>query len=254
MTLKTPLALFGLLLLSGCASSSTWGWYVINPMTPSGWINIRFLFNGMGSTILMSLIAAVLSIMLGLIVALPGLAERRWLRIINRVYVEFIRSIPLLPMLFWVFYGLPLIFKSMGLNIPIDPFWGAIITLAVSDSAFTAEIFRGGIQSIARGQSEAAQTIGLNYFQTMRYVILPQAIRRILPPLANQFIYIVKMSAFASVIGVQELTRRANELVVTEYRPLEIYSLLILEYLVLVLIISAGVRWLERRMGSDERG
>ena len=141
----------------------------------------------------------------------------------------------------------------MGLNIPIDPFWGAIITLAISDSAFTAEIYRSGIQSIARGQSEAAQTVGLNYYQMMRYVILPQAIRRILPPLANQFIYIVKMSAFASVIGMQELTRRANELVVTEYRPLELYSLLIVEYLVLVLIISAGVRWLERKMGSDER-
>jgi len=141
----------------------------------------------------------------------------------------------------------------MGLNIPIDPFWGAVITLAISDSAFTAEIYRSGIQSIARGQSEAAQTVGLNYFQTMRYVILPQAIRRILPPLANQFIYIVKMSAFASVIGMQELTRRANELVVTEYRPLELYTLLILEYLVLVLFISAGVRWLERKMGSDER-
>jgi len=140
----------------------------------------------------------------------------------------------------------------MGLNIPIDPFWGAVITLAISDSAFTAEIYRSGIQSIARGQSEAAQTIGLSYAQSMRYIILPQAIRRILPPLANQFIYIVKMSAFASVIGMQELTRRANELVVTEYRPLELYSLLILEYLVLVLIISAGVRWLERRMGSDE--
>ena len=140
------------------------------------------------------------------------------------------------------------------MNIPIDPFWGAIITLAISDSAFTAEIYRAGIQSIARGQREAAQTIGLNYVQTMRYVILPQAIRRILPPLANQFIYIVKMSAFASVIGMQELTRRANELVVTEYRPLEIYTLLIFEYLILVLIISAGVRWLERRMGADERG
>jgi polar amino acid transport system permease protein len=175
-------------------------------------------------------------------------------RLPNRVYVEFVRAIPLLPFLFWVFYGLPVIFKSMGLDIPIDVFWGAIITLAISDSAFTAEIFRGGIQSIAKGQSEAAQTIGLNYAQTMRYVILPQAIRRILPPLANQFIYIVKMSAFASVIGMQELTRRANELVVTEYRPLEIYTFLIFEYLVLVLIISAGVRWLERRMGSDERG
>ena len=246
-------ALTAFLALAGCSSSSTWGWYVINPWTPSGWTNIKFLVSGMWNTIQISVIAAVLSIMIGLIVALPGQSRKRGWRWINRIYVEFIRSIPLLPMLFWVFYGLPIIFKSMGLDIPIDPFWGAIITLAISDSAFTAEIYRAGIQSIARGQSEAAQTVGLNYYQTMRYVILPQAIRRILPPLANQFIYIVKMSAFASVIGMQELTRRANELVVTEYRPLEIYSLLIVEYLILVLIISAGVRWLERRMGSDER-
>ncbi|MEM8872324.1 MAG: amino acid ABC transporter permease [Pseudomonadota bacterium] len=246
-----PLAL--LLLLSGCGGSGAWGWYVIDPTTPSGWTNIKFLISGMGSTILISVIAAAISIVLGLIVALPGQSQRRWLRLVNRIYVEFIRSIPLLPMLFWVFYGLPIVFRSMGLNIPIDPFWGAVITLALSDSAFTAEIYRSGIQSIARGQTEAAQTIGLNYVQTMRYVVLPQAVRRILPPLANQFIYIVKMSAFASVIGMQELTRRANELVVTEYRPLEIYTLLIVEYLVLVLIISAGVRWLERKMGSDER-
>lgn len=246
-------ALSLLVLLGACSSSATWGWYVIDPRTSGGWINVKFLVSGMWNTIQISVIAAVISILLGLIIALPGQSRRRGWRIVNRVYVEFIRAIPLLPMLFWVFYGLPIIFKSMGLNIPIDPFWGAIITLAISDSAFTAEIYRAGIQSIARGQSEAAQTVGLNYFQAMRYVILPQAIRRILPPLANQFIYIVKMSAFASVIGMQELTRRANELVVTEYRPLEIYSLLIVEYLVLVLIISAGVRWLERRMGSDER-
>lgn len=241
------------LLLTGCASSTTWGWYVIDPRTPQGWTNVVFLLGGFWNTILISVIAAALSIIIGLMVALPGLSTRKSLRAVNRVYVEFIRAIPLLPMLFWVFYGLPVIFKSMGLNIPIDPFWGAIITLALSDSAFTAEIYRAGIQSINKGQSEAAQTIGLNYAQTMRYVILPQAIRRILPPLANQFIYIVKMSAFASVIGMQELTRRANELVVTEYRPLEIYTLLVLEYLVLVLIISQAVRWLERKMGSDER-
>ncbi len=251
---KTLLLLIPLLLLTGCSSSQTWGWYVIDPTTDTGWTNVKFLISGMGATIQISLIAAVLSIVIGLLVALPGLSEKRGWRLLNRVYVEFIRAIPLLPMLFWVFYGLPIVFQSMGMNIPIDPFWGAIITLAISDSAFTAEIYRAGIQSIARGQREAAQTIGLNYVQTMRYVILPQAIRRILPPLANQFIYIVKMSAFASVIGMQELTRRANELVVTEYRPLEIYTLLIFEYLILVLIISAGVRWLERRMGADERG
>ena len=241
-----------LLLLVGCSPSGTWGWYVIDPTTNKGYNNIRFLINGFGATILLSIIAAALSMGIGLIVALPGMSSNRWIRMPSRIYIEFIRAIPLLPMLFWVFYGLPVVLKSMGISANINAFWGAIITLAVSDSAFTAEIYRSGIQSINKGQTEAAKTIGLNYSQTMCYVILPQAIKRILPPLANQFIYIVKMSAFASVIGMQELTGRANELVVTEYRPLEIYTLLIFEYLILVLLISSGVRWLERKMGADE--
>lgn len=251
--LRLAAVVAALVLLSGCAASTSWGWYVIDPTTAQGRANINFLIGGFQTTILISLIAAAISASLGLLVALPALSDRRSLRILNRVYVEFVRSIPLLPMLFWVFYGMPLLFKAMGMSMPIDPFWGAVVTLAISDSAFTAEIYRAGIQSIGRGQTEAAQTIGLSSGQTMAYVVLPQAIRRILPPLANQFIYIVKMSAFASVIGVQELTRRANELSVTEYRPLELYSFLIVEYLVLVLIISAGVRWLERRLGADER-
>ena len=252
MALRSFSVFFLLLLVAGCSSSGTWGWYVIDPTTQQGYNNIRFLINGFGATILLSIIAAVLSMGIGLIVALPGMSNNRWIRMPSRIYIEFIRAIPLLPMLFWVFYGLPVILKSMGINANIDAFWGAIITLAISDSAFTAEIYRSGIQSINKGQTEAAKTIGLNYSQTMRYVILPQAIKRILPPLANQFIYIVKMSAFASVIGMQELTRRANELVVTEYRPLEIYTLLIFEYLILVLLISSGVRWLERKLGADE--
>ncbi|MEN8659355.1 amino acid ABC transporter permease [Marivita sp.] len=240
------------LFVAGCSGDGTWGWYVIDPTTPQGQSNVRFLIGGFWATIQLSLIAALMSMTLGLLVALPGMSTNRWVRLPSRVYIEFVRAIPLLPMLFWVFYGLPVVMRSLGFPITIDAFWGAIITLAISDSAFTAEIYRSGIQSIPKGQTEAARTVGLTYNQTMRYVILPQAIRRILPPLANQFIYIVKMSAFASVIGMQELTRRANELVVTEYRPLEIYSLLILEYLVLVLIISFFVRWLERKMGADE--
>ena len=254
MKTKTFIAITLLLVASGCSSPpGTWGWYVIDPSTQNGWNNIKFLLSGFSATIRLSVLAAFLSILIGLVVALPGMSLNRWVRLPSRVYIEFVRAIPLLPMLFWVFYGLPVILKSLGLDIPIDPFWGAAITLAISDSAFTAEIYRGGIQSIEKGQTEAAKTVGLNYMQTMRYVILPQALRRILPPLANQFIYIVKMSAFASVIGMQELTRRANEVVVSEYRPLEIYSLLILEYLVLVLIISSAVRWLERKMGADQR-
>lgn len=252
MRVSTGLSLIALALLAGCGSSGNWGWYVIDPSTQAGANNIKFLLGGFTNTILLSVTAAVLSMIIGLLVALPGMSANRWVRLPSRIYVEFIRAIPLLPMLFWVFYGLPVVLRSLGMPVSIDAFWGAIITLAISDSAFTAEIYRSGIQSIHKGQTEAAKTIGLTYSQTMRYVILPQAIRRILPPLANQFIYIVKMSAFASVIGMQELTRRANELVVTEYRPLEIYTLLIFEYLVLVLIISFFVRWLERKLGADE--
>ena len=252
-SIKVWMLLCGVLLITGCSSGGgTWGWYVINPGTEQGMSNIRFLLGGFWATIQLSLIAAAMSMAIGLLVALPGMSSNRWLRLPSRVYIEFVRAIPLLPMLFWVFYGLPVVMRSLGMPITIDAFWGAIITLAISDSAFTAEIYRAGIQSIPKGQTEASRTVGLSYTQTMRYVVLPQAIRRILPPLANQFIYIVKMSAFASVIGMQELTRRANELVVTEYRPLEIYTLLILEYLVLVLIISFFVRWLERKMGADE--
>ena len=149
-------------------------------------------------------------------------------------------------LILWVYYGLP---QVAGISISV--FWAGVLALAISDSAFQAEIFRAGIQSIDRGQYEAAQSISLNYRNTMRYVILPQAIKRIFPALGKQLVYMLKMSSLGSVIGMQELTRRANELVVTEYRPLEIYTILVLEYLVVILIVSAGVRWLERRLDTS---
>ena len=111
-----------------------------------------------------------------------------------------------------------------------------------------AEVFRCCIQAIRRGQHEAALSLGLGYWQTMRLVILPQALRQILPPLGNQFVYILKMSSLVSVIGLSDLTRRANELVVNEYLPLEIYTFLVLEYLVLILLVSQAVRWVEKRI------
>jgi ABC-type amino acid transport system permease subunit len=138
------------------------------------------------------------------------------------------------------------------LDIRLGVFMAAMLAIAACDSAFEAEIFRAGIQSVEQGQREAAMALGLGPWQRMRFVILPQAIRRVLPPMANQFVYVVKMSSLASVIGYQEMTRKANELVVTVFRPLEICTILILEYLVLILLISAAVRRLERRMGADQ--
>lgn len=244
--MKRVLVLVSVLLsLSGC--SNNWGWYVVDPTTTSGWNNLKFMASGAYYTIGMSVTAIIISVVVGLLVAMPGLSEKRGWRMFNRTYVEIVRSVPVLVLILWVYYGLPALS-----GITLSVFWAGVLALALSDSAFQAEIFRAGIQSISKGQYEAAQSISLNYRDTMRYVILPQAIRRILPALGNQLVYMLKMSSLVSVIGMQELTRKANELVVSEYRPLEIYTILVLEYLVLILIVSAGVRWLERRMKASD--
>lgn len=238
--------LLTLFALAGC--SGNWGWYVVNPATPNGQRNLWFLIDGLYYTIALSVTAIVISVLLGLLVALPGLARQRPPRVINRIYVELVRAVPILVLILWVYYGLPQV-----ADISISVFWAGVLALAISDSAFQAEIFRAGIQSIDRGQHEAAHSISLSYVDKMRFVILPQAIKRILPALGNQLVYMLKMSSLVSVIGMQELTRRANELVVTEYRPLEIYTVLVIEYLVLILIVSGGVRWLETRMAVTDR-
>ncbi|NRF27355.1 amino acid ABC transporter permease [Vibrio coralliilyticus] len=231
-----------ILLLTGC-SDYQWGWYVLDPSTEQGQTNLKFLSAGFYDTITISLLSMALAMLIGLLAALPSLSNSRWLNGLNRVYVEIIRSIPVLVLLLWVYYGLPTL-----LDISLDHFWAGVIALTVAESAFMAEVFRGGIQSIAKGQHEAAESLGLNYWQKMRLVILPQAFRQILPPLGNQFVYILKMSSLVSVIGLSDLTRRANELVVNEYLPLEIYTFLVLEYLILILLVSQAVRWLERRI------
>lgn len=241
MTFRT-LWLFSLLLLTGC-SDYQWGWYVLDPSTDQGLTNLKFLIAGFNDTIQVSLLSMLFAMSLGLIVALPALSDSAYLKWINRIYVEVIRSVPVLVLLLWVYYGMPTL-----LDVSLNHFWAGVIALTIAESAFMVEVFRGGIQAISRGQHEAAESLGLSYWQKMRLVILPQAFRQILPPLGNQFVYILKMSSLVSVIGLSDLTRRANELVVNEYLPLEIYTFLVLEYLLLILFVSQAVRWLEKRI------
>ncbi|USD41132.1 amino acid ABC transporter permease [Vibrio sp. SCSIO 43135] len=246
MNFRTLTVLLTTLLVSGC-SDYQWGWYVLDPSTEQGKVNLAFLTAGFYDTISISLLSMLLAMLLGLIVALPALSNSKLLRAINRVYVEVIRSIPVLVLLLWVYYGMPTL-----LDVSLNHFWAGVIALTVAESAFMAEVFRGGIQSINKGQHEAAEALGLTYWSKMRLVIFPQAFRLILPPLGNQFVYILKMSSLVSVIGLSDLTRRANELVVTEYLPLEIYTFLVLEYLVLILCVSQAVRWLEKRIAIPQ--
>jgi His/Glu/Gln/Arg/opine family amino acid ABC transporter permease subunit len=239
------------LLLAGCAAAPSeyaWGWYIFDPATQKGRSNLQFMAAGLGLTVSLAVSAILISVTLGILLALSALSGSRLLRGVSRVYVECFRAIPLLVLLLWVYYGLPVI---SGLQ--FGAFAAGVISLALSDSAFEAEVFRAGIQAVPKGQREAAYSLGLSRSYTFRFIVFPQAIRTILPALGNQFVYVLKMSSLVSVIGLQELTRRANELNVTEYRPLEIYSLLVLEYLVLILITSWGVRRLEARLNRNQR-
>ena len=243
--MKNLFFLLLILLLSSCTNQEL-GWFILSPNNIEGLTNLKFLLSGLTTTIYISVISIIISAVIGFIVAIPSLAKSKFLTYINIGYVEIVRAIPLLVLILWIYYGLPIM-----TGISFSPFVSGIIALSISESAFQAEIFRAGINSIKKSQWEAGSSLGLNFFKRLRLVILPQAIKNILPALGNQFVYVLKMSSLVSIIGIGDLTRKANELVVTTYRPLEIYTFLILEYLVLILIVSYFVRKLENRLKKD---
>jgi len=230
-------------ILQGCNSDYQWGWNIIDPSNVDGLTNLKFLISGITITIYISVISIILAMIIGLVVALPSLSNNKFLSYFNIAYVEIVRAIPLLVLILWIYYGLPIM-----TGISFSPFVSGIIALTISESAFQAEIFRAGINSINKGQYEVADSLGMNFWKKMRLVILPQAIKVVLPALGNQFVYVLKMSSLVSIIGIADLTRKANELVVSTYRPLEIYTFLILEYLILILIVSYFVRKLEKKL------
>jgi len=239
---------FFLLLFLPLASCTDyeWGWFILSPSNATGLTNLKFLISGITTTIYISTISIVIAMAVGLLIAIPAITKNKYLSYVNVFYVEVVRSVPLLVLILWVYYGLPIL---TGLS--FSPFVSGIIALSISESAFMAEIFRGGINAIKKTQWEAATSLGLNFSKKLKLVILPQAFKVILPALGNQFVYVLKMSSLVSIIGISDLTRKANELVVSTYRPLEIYTFLILEYLVLILIVSYFVRRLEKKLKKN---
>ncbi len=231
--------------LVGC-NDYEWGWFILSPSNASGLTNLKFLISGITTTIYISTISIVIAMAVGLLIAIPAITKNKYLSYINVFYVEVVRSVPLLVLILWVYYGLPIL-----TGFSFSPFVSGIIALSISESAFMAEIFRGGINAIKKTQWEAATSLGLNFSKKLKLVILPQAFKVILPALGNQFVYVLKMSSLVSIIGISDLTRKANELVVSTYRPLEIYTFLILEYLILILIVSYFVRRLEKKLKKN---
>ena len=200
------------------------------------------LLIGAGVTIQITVLSTAIGFVIGLIVGVARISHVRLLRMLAEVYVEFFRGTPLLVQIFLFYFALPVITGQR-----IDPFIAAISACGINSGAYVAEIFRAGIQSIDEGQMEAGRSLGMTWLQTMRYIIVPQAFKRVIPPLGNEFIAMLKDSSLVSVIGFEELTRRGQLIIAKTYGSFEIWMSVAVIYLVMTLTISRFVAYLERR-------
>lgn len=193
-------------------------------------------------TVKITALSVGLGVVIGLFVGIARICNVRILRILSAVYVDFLRGTPLLVQIFLIYFAVPVI-----TGIRMDPFVAAITSCSINSGAYVAEIFRAGIQSIDEGQMEAGRSLGLTWKQTMCYIIIPQAFKRVIPPLGNEFIALLKDSSLVSVIGFEELTRRGQLIIARTYGSLEIWTCVAIIYLVMTLTISRLVAYLERR-------
>lgn len=206
------------------------------------------LLMGAGITIQITALSVGFGLLIGMFVGIARLSTLTPLRLASAIYVDFIRGTPLLVQIFIIYFALPII-----LGMRIEPFIAAITACSINSGAYVAEIFRGGIQSIDKGQMEAGRSLGMTWAQTMRYIILPQAFKRIIPPLGNEFIAMLKDSSLVSVIGFEELTRRGQLIIARTYGSFEIWLTVALIYLIMTLTISRLVDYLERRYKIDDK-
>jgi polar amino acid transport system permease protein len=212
-----------------------------------------FVADGIGVSILVTIVTFIIILALGLVGGLGRLSKNRVIYGFFTLYVEMIRGIPLLVQLIWWYYAFPIVLQKIGLDItkiiPRDFFAVsmAILGLAVCYGAYVSEIYRAGIQSIPKGQMEAARSLGMTYFQSMRFVILPQAVRVILPPLGNEFIALLKDSSLVSAVAVADLTRRGREFMAMSFLPLQTWIMVALLYLIMTLIAARMVGWIEKK-------
>ena len=206
------------------------------------------LLVGAGVTIKITALSVALGVVIGLFVGIARISRIKLLRVLAAIYVDFFRGTPLLVQIFLVYFALPVITGQR-----VDPFVAAIGSCGINSGAYVAEIFRAGIQSIDKGQMEAGRSLGMTWVRTMRYIIVPQAFKRVIPPLGNEFIALLKDSSLVSVIGFEELTRRGQLIIAKTYGSLEIWLSVAVIYLAMTLTISRFVAYLERRYKTDDR-
>ena len=201
-----------------------------------------YLLKGAVTTLEVTSLSVLLGLLIGTFVGMGRLSRNPIFSRPATVYVEFIRGTPLLVQIYIIYFGLP----SLGLNLPKFP--AGIIARGINSGAYVAEIVRAGIQSISHGQYEAARSLGLTHWQAMRYIILPQAFRNILPALGNEFIALTKDSSLVSVIAITELLRAGQIVISRTFQSFSVYFAVALLYFVMTFTMSRMVRWVEKRL------
>jgi len=209
--------------------------------------NWVFLVSGIYATLAVTLGALAIGVALGLPTGMARLSRRRWLSMPAIGYIEVFRNTPALVQLIWIYYCLPIL---TGINMSASV--SCTIALGLNAAAYIAEIFRAGIQAVDRGQVDAARSVGMSYFQTLRKVILPQAVRRMIPAFVNETVSLVKYSSLVSVLGVADLTYQAQSLSTTSYRPIEVFTFIALVYFLICTLLSYFARRLELRMAVSD--
>ena len=206
------------------------------------------LIEGAIFTIQITALSVAIGIIIGLFVGVARISKIRIIKWLAAIYVDFLRGTPLLVQIFLIYFALPVL-----TGIKMNPFVAAIAACSINSGAYVAEIFRAGIQSIDNGQMEAGRSLGLSWFQTMRYIIIPQAFKNIFPALGNEFIVLLKETSVSGYIAMQDLTKGGDIIRSRTYDAFMPLIAVALIYLVIVMILTAGVHVLERRLRSNER-
>lgn len=207
--------------------------------------SLPLLIVGAGITVQITAISVGLGLVIGMFVGIARICHVKLLRALATIYIDFLRGTPLLVQIFLIYFALPMVVGQR-----VDPFVAAITACGINSGAYIAEIFRAGIQAIDGGQMEAGRSLGMTWVQTMRYIIVPQAFKNIIPPLGNEFIALLKDSSLVSVIGFEELTRRGQLIIARTYGSLEIWITVAIIYLVMTLTISRLVSYMEKRLAT----
>ena len=223
---------------------------MINIITVYG----QLLFKALGQTLLLALLGLFFACILGIIFGIMSVLKSKVCRVIQQIFVDIIRGVPMIVLAFFIYFGVPYAFNNLlGIRTVLTALQAGTIALALNCGAYMSEIIRAGIQSVDVGQMEAARSLGLSYWRSMYRVVMPQAIRTMIPTIINQFIITLKDTSILSVIGFPELVNTAKTVVANTMDSFSVWTIVGIMYLIVITILSKVAKALERRLSYDRK-